>query len=208
MEYIQLKNVSKKIKKNTVLDQVSLTLEKNKIYGIQGVNGSGKTMLLRAICGLMKTEGEILINGKNPRDEILDIGVMIELPGFLKEFTGKENLELLSLVQKKITETDIEEALLLVGLGTTDDLKYGKYSLGMKQRLGIAQAILCRPELILLDEPTNAIDEGGVKRLVKLIKALKLAGSTLIITSHDRAFLESVADEILFMDRGKVICQQ
>ena len=138
----------------------------------------------------------------------LDIGVMIELPGFLREFTGKENLELLALIQKGITEQDIVWALRSVGLDETDNRRYGKYSLGMKQRLGIAQAILGVPQLILLDEPTNAIDAGGVQQIKELVTDLKKQGSTLILTSHDRMFLEDLADEVITMEGGRVICRQ
>lgn len=178
MAYIQLNHVSKKIGKSVVLDDICLDLEKNKIYGIQGINGSGKTMLLRAICGLIHTDGDISLNGEKMTEpkEVLNIGVMIELPGFLKEFTGKENLQLLALLQENITEEDIDRALADVGLDPKDKRKYGKYSLGMKQRLGIAQAILGRPDLILLDEPTNAIDIDGIKQIICLVKELKARG--------------------------------
>ena len=167
MSYIELRNVSKTIKKNPVLKNVTLELEQHKIYGIQGVNGSGKTMLLRAISGLMRTEGKIRIQGRDPvtKGQPLDIGVMIELPGFLREFTGKENLELLALIQKGITEQDIVWALRSVGLDETDNRRYGKYSLGMKQRLGIAAALLSEPELLILDEPTNGLDPFGIQKL-------------------------------------------
>jgi len=207
MGYIELNHVSKRIGKNEVLCDICLNLEKNKIYGLQGINGSGKTMLLRAICGLIGTTGEILVDGENPirKGEPLDIGVMIELPGFLKEFTGKENLQLLAMLQRKITETDIDKALLDVGLEPSDKRKYGKYSLGMKQRLGIAQAILGSPALILLDEPTNAVDAEGVAQMIQLIQNLKNEGSTLIIASHDRHFLEEVADEVIQMEGGRIL---
>lgn len=207
MGYIALNHVSKKIGKNEVLHDICLDLEKNKIYGIQGINGSGKTMLLRAICGLIRTTGEISVDGENPirKGEPLDIGVMIELPGFLKEFTGKENLQLLALLQKKITEEHIDKALIDVGLNPEDGRKYGKYSLGMKQRLGIAQAILGRPNLILLDEPTNAVDAGGIEQITQLIRTLKQEGSTLLIASHDRHFLDEVADQVIQMEGGRIV---
>lgn len=207
MGYIELNHVSKKIGKNEVLRGICLNLEKNKIYGIQGINGSGKTMLLRAVCGLIRTTGEVLVNGENPirKGEPLDIGVMIEMPGFLKEFTGKENLRLLALLQNKITEAEIDKALSDVGLNPEDGRKYGKYSLGMKQRLGIAQAILGRPELILLDEPTNAVDAGGIEQMIQLIRTLKEEGATLLIASHDRHFLDEVADQVIEMEGGRIL---
>lgn len=207
MGYIELKHVSKRIGRNEVLCDICLSLEKNRIYGIQGINGSGKTMLLRAVCGLIRTQGEILVNGENPvrKGEPMDIGVMIELPGFLKEFTGKENLQLLALLQKRITDTDIDNALFDVGLDPKDGRKYGKYSLGMKQRLGIAQAILGKPALILLDEPTNAVDAEGIETLIQLLRRLKEEGSTLLVASHDRHFLEAVADDVIQMEGGRIL---
>ncbi len=207
MGYIELNHVSKRIGRNEVLHDICLNLEKNKIYGLQGINGSGKTMLLRAVCGLIGTTGEVLVDGENPirKGEPLDIGVMIELPGFLKEFTGKENLQLLAMLQKKVTENDIDKALSDVGLEPSDKRKYGKYSLGMKQRLGIAQAILGSPALILLDEPTNAVDAEGVAQMIQLIQNLKKGGSTLLIASHDRRFLEEVADEVIQMEGGRIV---
>lgn len=207
MAYIQLNHVSKKIGKSVVLDDICLDLERNKIYGIQGINGSGKTMLLRAICGLIRTDGDISLNGEKMTDskEALNIGVMIELPGFLKDFTGKENLQLLALLQENITEADIDRALTDVGLDPKDKRKYGKYSLGMKQRLGIAQAILGSPNLILLDEPTNAIDMDGIKQIICLVKKLKARGCTLIVASHDQSFLRELADETIQMEGGRIL---
>lgn len=207
MGYIELRHVGKKIGKKEVLHDVCLNLEKNKVYGIQGINGSGKTMLLRAVSGLIRTTGEVRIDGKDPvkQGEPLDIGVMIELPGFLKEFTGKENLQLLALLQKDISEADIDSAIADVGLSADDRRKYGKYSLGMKQRLGIAQAILGRPALILLDEPTNAVDADGIEQIKGLVTTLKQEGSTLLIASHDRQFLEDVADEVIQMEEGRIL---
>lgn len=207
MEYIRLVNVSKEIKRRKVLKNISYCFEGNKVYGIRGENGSGKTMLLRAVCGLMSISGSVEFDGKGgcEGDKKPEIGAMIEQPGFLKEFTGKENLELIGLLCDGVDANDINTALTDVGLSPEDDRKYGKYSLGMKQRLGIAQAILKYPELIALDEPTNAIDEEGISRLVLLIKKLKAKGCTIIIASHDRGFLEQTADCIITMKEGRII---
>lgn len=207
MSYIELRNVSKTIKKSKVLDHINLDLTQNQIYGIQGVNGSGKTMLLRAISGLIHTEGQVRVQGKDPaaKGKPLEIGVLIEMPGFLRDFTGKENLELLALLQKDISKKEIDWALSAVGLDKNDKRRYGKYSLGMKQRLGIAQAILGKPSLILLDEPTNAIDTGGVEQLKKIVKDLKDNGSTIILTSHDKVFLSEVAEEVMTMEGGRIV---
>ncbi len=207
MDYIRLENISKKIKHKEVLKNINYCFEVNKVYGIRGENGSGKTMLLRAICGLMSICGKVEFNTKSghEEDKKLDIGAMIEQPGFLKEFTGKENLELIGLLCDGVDESDINAALTDVGLSPEDDRKYGKYSLGMKQRLGIAQAILKYPALIVLDEPTNAIDEEGISRLVLLIKKLKAKGCTIIIASHDKGFLARTADCIITMKEGQII---
>lgn len=171
--YIELREVSKSIKGKMVLDRVSVDFGKNQIIGIRGENGSGKTMLLRAIAGLIKVQGEIkidqvkqLANGNFARE----MGILIEHPGFLNEFTGYKNLELLALLNRKKNEIGevITETLKVVGLDPHDKRRFSKYSLGMKQRLGIAQAIIFRPKVILLDEPTNAIDEVGIKEMKRL----------------------------------------
>lgn len=205
-EYIKIENVTKVIKHNKVLDNVSLVLEENKIYGLEGINGSGKTMLLRAIAGLIKVEGSVIVDGEEIGEDNFpkDIGVLIENPGFLEEFTAKENLKLLALIQKGVTDEDIENVLIKVGLSPDDKKKYGKFSLGMKERLGIAQAILKSPKLVLLDEPTNAIDKDGMSELINIVKELKAKGSTVVIASHDKDFLRSVADETYTMKQGAI----
>lgn len=194
MSYIKLENVSKEIKGIPVLKQINLSIKKGTIIGLVGVNGSGKTMLLRAIAGLIHVNGKIEIDGKNMEDGQFpaDMGVLIELPAFLSEFTGKKNLQLLGLLQDDVSESDIDEALISVGLNPEDKRPYRKYSLGMRERLGIAQAILKKPKIILLDEPTNGIDVEGIEELKKLFIQLKNNGSTLIIASHDRQFLEDL----------------
>ena len=148
MDYIRLKDVYKTMKGTQVLKGVNLTVEQGDIVGIRGINGSGKTMVLRAIAGLIRVDGSVEIGGKKMEP---DIGVLVEMPGFLPEFTGKKNLQLLGMLQEGVTEEDIEEAMNAVGLDPKDRRHYKKYSLGMKERLGIAQAILKKPKLILLD---------------------------------------------------------
>jgi ABC-2 type transport system ATP-binding protein len=206
-EYIKLENVTKVIKHNKVLDNVSLVLEENKIYGLEGINGSGKTMLLRAIAGLIRVEGSVIVDGEEIGEDNFpkDIGVLIENPGFLEEFTAKENLKLLALIQKGVTDEDIENVLIKVGLSLDDKKKYGKFSLGMKERLGIAQAILKSPKLVLLDEPTNAVDKDGMSELINIVKELKAKGSTVVIASHDKDFLGSVADKTYTMRQGAIV---
>ena len=203
MDYIRLKDVYKTMKGTQVLKGVNLTVEQGDIVGIRGINGSGKTMVLRAIAGLIRVDGSVEIGGKKmePGECPKDIGVLVEMPGFLPEFTGKKNLQLL---QEGVTEEDIEEAMNAVGLDPKDRRHYKKYSLGMKERLGIAQAILKKPKLILLDEPTNGIDSDGIQMLEELLWRLKEAGSTIVVTSHDRDFLDAVTLQCYEMKEGSL----
>ena len=206
MDYIRLKDVYKTMKGTQVLKGVNLTVEQGDIVGIRGINGSGKTMVLRAIAGLIRVDGSVENGGKKmePGECPKDIGVLVEMPGFLPEFTGKKNLQLLGMLQEGVTEEDIEEAMNAVGLDPKDRRHYKKYSLGMKERLGIAQAILKKPKLILLDEPTNGIDSDGIQMLEELLRRLKEAGSTIIVTSHDRDFLDAVTSQCYEMKEGSL----
>lgn len=206
MDYIRLKDVYKTMKGTQVLKGVNLTVEQGDIVGIRGINGSGKTMVLRAIAGLIRVDGSVEIGGKKmePGECPKDIGVLVEMPGFLPEFTGKKNLQLLGMLQEGVTEEDIEEAMNAVGLDPKDRRHYKKYSLGMKERLGIAQAILKKPKLILLDEPTNGIDSDGIQMLEELLRRLKEAGSTIVVTSHDRDFLDAVTSQCYEMKEGSL----
>ena len=207
MDYIRLKNVEKKIKGTEVLKGVNLTVKQGDIVGIRGINGSGKTMILRAIAGLIRVDGSVEIGGKKmePGEFPNDIGVLIEMPGFLPEFTGKKNLQLLGILQGRVMEKDIDEAMTSVGLNPLDRRHYKKYSLGMKERLGIAQAILKKPKLILLDEPTNGIDSDGIQMLKKLLPNLKKEGSTIVVASHDREFLDAVTSQCYEMKEGQLL---
>ncbi len=206
MDYIRLKDVYKTMKGTQVLKGVNLTVEQGDIVGIRGINGSGKTMVLRAIAGLIRVDGSVEIGGKKmePGECPKDIGVLVEMPGFLPEFTGKKNLQLLGMLQEGVTEEDIEEAMNAVGVDPKDRRHYKKYSLGMKERLGIAQAILKKPKLILLDEPTNGIDSDGIQMLEELLRRLKEAGSTIVVTSHDRDFLDAVTSQCYEMKEGSL----
>lgn len=206
MDYIRLKDVYKTMKGTQVLKGVNLTVEQGDIVGIRGINGSGKTMVLRAIAGLIRVDGSVEIGGKKmePGECPKDIGVLVEMPGFLPEFTGKKNLQLLGMLQEGVTEEDIDEAMNAVGLDPKDRRHYKKYSLGMKERLGIAQAILKKPKLILLDEPTNGIDSDGIQMLEELLWRLKEAGSTIVVTSHDRDFLDAVTLQCYEMKEGSL----
>ena len=203
METIKFKNVTKVIKKNKVLNNVSFEWDMTINHGIYGPNGSGKTMILRAISGLLKVDGEIEINNISDigsKNFPESIGILIENPNFINSFTGFENLKLLSFMTDGVDDKQIVLSLSMVGLDPNDKKKVSKYSLGMKQRLGIAQAILGEPKIVLLDEPTNALDESAVELIENLIKNMK--GTTFIITSHDKEFLKKVTEIQYYMNTG------
>lgn len=208
---VEIKNYTKVLKGKTVLEQINLSMEKGKIYGIQGHNGCGKTMLLRAISGLIKaTEGEVVIDGKILRKEIdfpPSIGVLIENPEFWKKYTGIQVLQTLARIKGEIHKEEIVESMKRVGLLEKKDIVVGKYSLGMRQRLGIAQAIMEKPEILLFDEPTNALDREGVSLFLEIIKEEKKRGALIVIVSHDPNTLLDICDEIITMENGKVIEQ-
>lgn len=207
---IEIKNVTKIIKKTKVIDSVSLKFEGGKIYGLSGKNGCGKTMLMRLISGLIySTTGEIIIN-----DKILgrdcsfpeSIGLLIENPAFLTDYTAYENLKMLNgMVGKKLSKEEILDVIESVGLDPKDKRKYYKFSLGMKQRLGIAAAIMGKPEVILLDEPINAIDVDGVSEIRNLIRDLRDEDRVIVIACHDKEEMEYMADEIIYMKDGKIV---
>lgn len=205
---IEIKNLTKKIKGNEVLRGVNLRLDGGKIYGVQGKNGCGKTMLMRCIAGLiLPTEGEIIINGKQLHRDISvpeSIGILIENPSFLNEYTGFENLKMLASINLSLSDGEIDALLDQVGLTAQRDKKFGKYSLGMKQRLGVAAAVMGGPEIILLDEPINAIDGDGVEEMRQVILGLKDSGRIILVACHDKEEMDLLADEIVVMVEGEV----
>ncbi|MEC0348013.1 ABC transporter ATP-binding protein [Peribacillus frigoritolerans] len=205
---IEIKNLSKKIKKTSVLSDINLEFENGKIYGLFGRNGSGKTMLLRSIAGLIiPTNGKILVDGKELHNDISfppNLGIIIENMELLPQFNAYKNLKILSKIKKTATDQDIEDAIERVGLSNVKDLKLKKYSLGMKQRLNIAQAIFEKPELLLLDEPTNAIDEKGVELINEILLEEKKRGCTIIIATHLKDDINSICDEIIRIDKGMI----
>lgn len=206
---VEIKDVSKVINGNPVLDSVSIEMESGKIYGLQGKNGCGKTMLMRMICGLVRpTTGEIKIDDSILNKDISfpeSLGVLIENPSFLPHYTAFENLKLLAGIRGKISEEQIKEVLSKVGLEPNDKRKYKKFSLGMKQRLGIACAIMEEPKFIILDEPFNALDSSGVTLIKNLILELKKNGAMILLACHDIEELKYLSDEIFVMQLGKVI---
>lgn len=211
MEII-LNNVTKIIKRNTVVDKVTLTLHSGTVYGLCGYNGCGKTMLMRLIAGLIiPTSGEILIDGKKLGKQLdfpESMGILIENPSFLGGTSGFENLRMLGSIRSKVTDDIIRNSIVRVGLNPDDKKKYRKYSLGMKQRLGVAAAIMEAPDLIVLDEPTNALDSDGVKIVQNIITQEKTRGALVIVTCHDKSILEDVSDVIYNIEHGKITSKQ
>lgn len=205
---IRIENATKYIKKALILDRVQLELYGGTVYGLQGPNGSGKTMLMRLVAGLMRpTEGRVLLDGKELGREMdfpPSVGLLIENPAFLPGYTGLKNLELLAQIQGRVTTEQIRKTIRDVGLDPDDPRKYRKYSLGMKQRLGIAAAIMEQPDLILMDEPTNALDDAGVAQICELIRRERERGALIIMACHDAAILEGLADEIYTVSNGRV----
>ncbi|KML23301.1 MULTISPECIES: ATP-binding cassette domain-containing protein [Priestia] len=208
MSYIEIKNLCKNVKGNDILNNINLSLEKGKIYGFLGRNGSGKTMLFRAICGLIKpTSGEIKVDGNILHKDISfpkNLGVIIESPGFWDYLTGYENLKNLAGIKKIVTDQHIKNSIDKVGLNSNDNLSYKKYSLGMKQRLAIAQAIMESPDLLVLDEPTNALDEDGVKLVHKILLEEKQRGATILISSHNKEDITILSDKKFKMNEGRI----
>ena len=204
---IEFKNVSKKLGHNIVINNVTCTMEKGKVTGLKGINGSGKTMMMRLIAGLIyATEGEVIIDGKVMGKDISfppSIGLMLENPAFLPGYNGFQNLKMLASIKGEIKDERIDEVLEIVGLSNIDK-KYRKYSLGMKQRLGIAAAIMEEPEIILLDEPTNSLDASGQEMVREIVAKEKERGATVILSCHDSALLESMCDEIFNIEVGEI----
>lgn len=205
---IEVKSVTKVLRKITVLEDVNLILESGTIYGLRGVNGSGKTMLMRLMAGLIRpTRGEVFLDGKQLGKDLSfppDMGMLIENPAFLDSYTAAQNLRLLAGIRKKVGEERIREILEQVGLGWEDKRKYRQFSLGMKQRLGIAGAVLEHPQLLLIDEPTNALDTDGVEMVQELLLEEKKRGALIVLACHDFSILQSLSDVLYSVKEGRV----
>lgn len=208
MNYIEIENLTKTIKDNVILDNITLSLEKNKIYGFVGINGSGKTMLLRAISGLITASNGIVLvdgvkigNGVHPKS----IGLLIENADLWNELTAFENLKILNKMSSNpIPENEISKILDKVGLDSKSKKTYKTFSLGMKQKLRIAQAFMGEPDLLVLDEPNNALDEKSVDNLRRMIMDSKNKGATILLASHSNVDIEILCDEIIYIEKGKV----
>ena len=205
---ITVKDVSLKIKKDMILKDINAEFTDGKIHGIIGRNGSGKTMLMKCICGFIKpTEGEITVSGKRigtDCDFPESIGVIIETPEFIPYYSGFKNLKLLDDIRHKITDDDIRRSMELVGLDPKLKKSVKKYSLGMRQRLGLAQAVMENPDLLILDEPMNGLDKDGVGDMRRYLLNLKEQGKTILIASHSAEDIDVLCDTVVEMDKGKM----
>lgn len=206
---IKVENITKKFGETTVLDGISLTFEKNKIHGLIGRNGSGKTILLKCICGfVIPTAGTIYVNGMEIGKDLdvpESVGIIIEAPGFLPNYDGYTNLKFLAAINNIISKEQIYAVIEKVGLDPKSKRPVGKYSLGMRQRLGIAQALMEDPDILILDEPMNGLDNQGVADIRKLLLELRNQGKTIILASHGKEDIEILCDTVHELDRGKVI---
>ncbi|MGX7418364.1 ABC transporter ATP-binding protein [Carnobacterium gallinarum] len=209
MKMIELKDVSKKIKRKVILDEVNFTIDKGSICGFSGPNGSGKSMIFKAIIGFLNPDkGTVIVNGKQIRkDELFssDIAFSMDNEGVLEDFSARKNLELINLLNNnQQTKDEIKQLLEYVGL-KSDETKVKDFSLGMKKRLSLACALISNSPIIILDEPTNALDEKGKEFLKRLIFEQNAEGKTVLVSSHDRLFLEEISDKIIYVSDGKIV---
>lgn len=211
MQELIVEHVSLQIKKAQLLQDINLTLRSGKVYGLRGRNGSGKTVLMKCICGFMKpTEGTISINGKMVHkdvDFLPSAGIIIEEPGFFPNYSGFQNLKILAGVQNRISDEKIRTTMELVGLDPGMKKPVGKYSLGMRQRLGIAQAVMEEPDILILDEPTNGLDEDGVAWFRQFVLEQKEKGKLILLASHSKEDVEMLSDEVYFMEKGRLTAE-
>ena len=207
--FIQVNDIVLRFKKDILLDHVSYQCEQGKIHGIVGRNGSGKTLLMKCICGFIRpNEGHSYVRDKEIGKDIdftPDTGIIIETPGFIPYYSGYRNLKVLAAINNRISRKDIENAMYQVGLDPTMKKRVATYSLGMRQRLGIAQAIMEDPSLIILDEPFNGLDKHGVEEMREYFLSLKKKGKTILLTSHNTEDIEYLCDTVVEMDHGKFI---
>lgn len=206
MNAISVMNLKMNFGEEQVLKGISREFEAGKIHGIVGNNGSGKTVLMKCICGFLSpTEGRVVVDGKTIGKDVdfpENIGIIIETPGFLPGLTGIKNLKVLASLKRKIGDEEIRNVIRKVGLDPDLKKPVSKYSLGMRQRLGIAQAIMEDPSILILDEPFNGLDKNGVMQMRKLIKELREEGKTIILASHNQADIDELCDTVCEMDAG------
>lgn len=205
---LTVENLCKKIKDRVILDNINLNLESGNVYGFVGRNGSGKTMLFRAVSGLINIDsGKVMLDEKELHKDMQvlpDMGIILENAGLYSEFTGRKNLQILADIRKKITPEEVDKAIEKVGLDPGDKRTYRKYSLGMKQRIILAQAIMEHPSILFLDEPTNALDEDSVKKIRRIVAEEKERGSIVLLASHNKEDIEMLADKVYYMVDGRI----
>lgn len=206
---IEVSNVTLKTKEYTILDNVSIKADKGEIVGLVGGNGSGKTMLMKCICGFLSSfSGQIIVGGKEIGKEIdfpENVGILIETPGFIPYYSGFKNLKILADLRGSITEEEIKSYMKMVGLDPELKRAVRKYSLGMRQRLGLAQALMEQPELLILDEPFNGLDKDMVLHIRKVLLEEKEKGTTILLSSHNSDDIELLCDRQYHLDAGKII---
>jgi len=206
---IRIENASKSIKGKMVLRNISLELSSGRIYGLQGKNGSGKTMLLRLLCGLiLPTMGKVIIDGAELGGDASfpkSVGVLIENPGFIGNYTGFKNLKILASINNAISDQEIISLMRYLDLNPYDGKKVRAYSLGMKQKLGITSALMENPKLILLDEPINALDEASSEKVLRALKERKKAGALIVISSHNKEELDYLSDSVIEIRDGSIV---
>lgn len=210
---IEIKGLNLKIKDNDILKDINLSFEEGKIYGLVGRNGSGKTMLMKCICGFVSpTSGEVICDGKiigKDIDYLYDAGVIIETPVFIPYYSGFKNLKILSSINKKIKDEDIKKSMATCGLDPKMKLSVKKYSLGMRQRLALAQAIMEDPKILILDEPMNGLDIDGISEIRNILMSLKEKGSLIVIASHSTEDINVLCDVVINLDKEKKsFCQR
>lgn len=205
---IQVKNLSLNIKGHMILSDINMEMKEGRIYGLTGNNGSGKTMLMKCICGFIRpTSGEITVNGEvigKDTDYIRDAGIIIENPGFIPYYSGMKNLRILSEIDGKADRAKIRETMEKCGLSPDLKLPVKKYSLGMRQRLGIAQAIMGDQSVLILDEPMNGLDREGMEAVRKLLLKMKDEGKLIILASHNKEDINVLCDEVYGVEKGKI----
>ena len=208
MDIISVKNVSLTLGKTQILKDINVDFEEGKIHGLIGRNGSGKTMLMKCICGFIKpTEGEITVDGKRVGKDIdfpKDMGIIIETPGFIPYYSGYKNLKLIAGLNNKIGKDEVCEAMKKVGLDPDLKRHVKKYSLGMRQRLGLAQAIMENPKILILDEPFNGLDKDGVREMREYLLSYKEQGKTILICSHSAEDISVLCETVHEMDKGRL----
>lgn len=209
--FIEVRDVTLVIGKTTILKNVTASFESGKIYGLIGRNGSGKTMLMKCICGFIRpTSGEIIVDEKKVGKEIdfpQNMGIIIETPGFIPYYSGYKNLKLLAGLRKRINNEGIKQAMINVGLDPKLKRHVKKYSLGMRQRLGLAQAIMENPDILILDEPMNGLDKEGVEDMREYLLQLKKQGKLILIASHSSEDISILCDCIYEMEKGILMCK-